>query len=257
MPSSTSRRVLHDRSGGVQRHWPTLTVRPRPPSGPSRTLRSHGFPHAGAPKQRPHARHDLPRQGHPGPLHLAHEGRRALRQPGRDHARGLPRGLRRLGHGRGRRHLRGGAAGVRLQRRNEDQLPRAACRQAPTSPARPRSSRAGAVSPSSRPASWPGCPASRPSDWWPGRRPPTCSRTATDDRSRAVFACRRPSDQDCPPHGTTVRQRQPRAAPRRGRRIPAHGRLPQAGDDSSRSRAWAASSTWGSPARSSWPSASC
>ena len=71
---------------------------------------------------------------------------------------------------------------------------------------------------------------------------------------RAVFACRRPRDQDCAPHGTTVGQRQSRAAPRRGRRLPAHGRLPQAGDGRAAARAWGASSTWGSPARSSWPS---
>ena len=60
----------------------------------------------------------------PGRCTLAHEGRRALRQPGRDHAGGLPRRLRRLGHGGGRRHLRRRTPGVLLQRRDEDQLPR-------------------------------------------------------------------------------------------------------------------------------------
>ena len=49
----------------------------------------------------------------------------------------------------------------------------------------------------------------------------------------------------------------PRAAPRRRRRLPAHRRLPQAGDASSPSRASAASSPGASPAPSAWPSASC
>ena len=95
----------------------------------------------------------------------------------------------------------------------------------------PRSSRAGAPWPSSRPSVR--GPAAGPGRGASGGAGLVDLRPAGPRLRRrrgTVFAHRPPRHQDCAPHGTTVRQRQPRPAQRRGRRLPADRRLPQAGD---------------------------
>ena len=70
------------------------------------------------------------------------------------------------------------------------------------------------------------------SGWWPGRRPPTSTRTATE--AAAGGRCLRTTGLTETRIGRlmapSVGQRQSRAAQRGRRRLPAHGRLPQAGD---------------------------
>ena len=91
----------------------------------------------------------------------------------------------------------------------------------------------------------------------PGRRRPTSTRTATEAAGQGGVCRRRPTDQDCGPHGTIGGQRHPRAAQRGGRRLPAHGRLPQAGGGRSPAGAGPLPLHGDRAARSSWPSASC
>ena len=58
-------RVLHDRRWCLQRHGQTLTVPSRSPARAVTYSSRHGFPHAGATKQRPHPGH-MRGQGVPG-----------------------------------------------------------------------------------------------------------------------------------------------------------------------------------------------